>query len=142
MSLEERGDRIGAGEAHCWRLDIVKATQRCGALTFNDQIKGLIDVDLTVLGDVVLARKDIATSYHLAVVVDDAMQEITDVTRGEDLLFSTHVHRVLQELLGLHEPNYHHHRLICDASGKRLAKRNDDLSIRALREGGASPVMI
>ena len=136
LSSRERGNRIGAGEAHCWRLDAAKASERCDRLTFNDQIKGVIDVDLTVLGDVILARKDIATSYHLAVVVDDAMQGITDVTRGEDLLASTHVHRVLQELLGLPEPAYHHHRLILDATGKRLAKRNDALSIRALRESG------
>ena len=138
LSSQERGERIGAGEAHCWRLDATKAADLCGTLTFNDQIKGVISVDLSVLGDVVLARKDIATSYHLAVVVDDATQGITDVTRGEDLLASTHVHRALQALLELPEPSYHHHQLIVDASGKRLAKRNDALSIRALREQGRS----
>ena len=139
LSSEERGEKVEAGEAHCWRLDAAKAADLSGPLTFNDQIKGVIDVDLSILGDVVLARKDIATSYHLAVVVDDAAQGITDVTRGEDLLASTHVHRVLQKLLDLSEPIYHHHRLILDASGKRLAKRDDSLSIRKLREQGSSP---
>ena len=87
-----------------------------------------------MLGDVILARKDIATSYHIAVVVDDAMQEITDVTRGEDLLSSTHVHRLLQGLLGLPTPRYHHHRLILGNDQKRLAKRDLALSINSLRE--------
>lgn len=139
MSSQERMDRMGAGEAHAWRLDTLKASALSGPLTFNDQINGVIDVDLSLLGDVVLARKDIATSYHLAVVVDDAMQGVSDVTRGEDLLASTHIHRVLQECLDIPAPTYHHHRLILDSSGKRLAKRNDALSIRALRERGKSP---
>lgn len=138
LSLLEWGDRIRAGEAHAWRLDTSKAANLTGPLTFNDKMKGVIDVDCCVLGDVILARKDIATSYHLAVVLDDAVQGITDVTRGEDLLTSTHVHRVLQELLGLPEPTYHHHRLILDSAGKRLAKRNEALSIRALRGRGES----
>ena len=91
-----------------------------------------------LLGDVVLARKDIATSYHLAVVVDDALQGITLVTRGEDLVESTHVHRLLQELLGLPVPDWWHHRLIVDNDGKRLAKRDDAHTLRALREAGAT----
>jgi len=139
LTAEKWGDRVKAGEAHCWRLNVEKATGLCGPLTFTDRFKGITDVDLALLGDVVLARKDIATSYHLAVVVDDAMQGISDVTRGEDLLTSTHVHRILQSLLKLPEPVYHHHRLIADASGKRLAKRNDAMSIRALRDQGRSP---
>lgn len=138
LSIGERDERLKSGEAHCWRLDATLATAMIGSLTFDDQMKGIIPVDLSVLGDVILARKDIATSYHLAVVVDDAAQGITDVTRGEDLLASTHVHRALQELLVLPEPKYHHHRLILDASGKRLAKRDDALSIRTLREQGKS----
>ena len=95
-----------------------------------------------LLGDVVLARKDIGTAYHLAVVVDDAFQEITHVTRGEDLLSSTHVHRLLQELLGLPEPVYLHHPLMLDEHGKRLAKRTDSLSVATLRERGMSPAEI
>jgi glutamyl-Q tRNA(Asp) synthetase len=93
-------------------------------------------VNPALLGDVVLARKDIGTAYHLAVVVDDAFQEITHVTRGEDLLASTHVHRLLQVLLGLPEPMCFHHPLVLDAQGNRLAKRHDSLSIAALRESG------
>jgi len=89
-----------------------------------------------LLGDAVLARKDIGTAYHLAVVVDDAFQQITHVTRGEDLLPSTHIHRLLQVLLGLPEPAYLHHPLVLDEQGKRLAKRHDALAIATLREAG------
>ena len=107
-----------------------------GSLYFSDEIHGRVRVEPGLLGDVILARKDIATSYHLAVVVDDAFQEIDLVTRGEDLLPSTHVHRLLQALLGRPEPRYHHHRLITDEQGRRLAKRHDSLSIAALRGAG------
>jgi glutamyl-Q tRNA(Asp) synthetase len=89
-------------------------------------------------GDVVLARKDMPTSYHLAVVVDDARQGVTHVVRGEDLFWSTSVHRVLQALLGLPAPNYHHHRLILDAEGKKLSKSTRATALRALRENGAT----
>jgi glutamyl-Q tRNA(Asp) synthetase len=92
-----------------------------------------------VYGDVVLARKETPTSYHLAVTVDDALQGVTLVTRGEDLLEATSVHRLLQELLGLPVPEWRHHRLITDEAGKRLAKRDDARSIRSLREAGWSP---
>ncbi|MDA7506160.1 tRNA glutamyl-Q(34) synthetase GluQRS [Akkermansiaceae bacterium] len=119
-----------------WRLDTGKVTSE---LSFNDRIHGEIEVDSTLLGDVVLARRDIGTSYHLAVVVDDAAQEIDLVTRGEDLLSSTHVHRVLQNLLGFREPEYEHHRLICDATGERLAKRNEAASIKGMRESEMTP---
>ena len=138
MSDGEREDRILAGELHCWRLDAEKVAALCGDLFFEDAFQGKVKMDLLVLGDVVLARKDIATSYHLAVVVDDADQEISDVTRGEDLLASTHVHRALQELLGLPVPRYHHHRLILDRSGKRLAKRDQSMSLQAFRKMGMS----
>ena len=86
-----------------------------------------------------LARKDIATSYHLAVTVDDAAQEISLVTRGEDLLAATHIHRLLQALLDLPVPQWHHHRLICDENGRRLAKRDHARSLRSLREAGWTP---
>ena len=125
-----------------WRLDPAAAAQVIGELTFHDQIHGEIPVKPALLGDVILARKDIGTSYHLAVVIDDAAQGITHVTRGEDLLTSTHVHRVLQSLLGLPEPKYLHHRLVTDESGKRLAKRNDALSISSLREEGLGPELV
>ena len=136
LTPTERAERIGQGQAHCWRLDARRAIELTGPLVFEDQIKGRLDVDPLLLGDVVLARKDIATSYHLAVVTDDHFQGVTDVTRGEDLLSSTHVHRILQSLLGLAVPVYHHHRLIVDEAGKRLAKRDDALSLATLRDLG------
>ena len=89
-----------------------------------DSIAGAIKVN-PLLGDIILARKDIGTSYHIAVVVDDAYQQITDVTRGNDLIHATHVHRLLQQALDLPEPRYHHHQLIQDQNRNRLAKRND-----------------
>lgn len=121
-----------------WRLDARKAASLCKGLTFHDRRHGKTSVNPLLLGDLILARKDIGTSYHLAVVVDDAAQEIDLITRGEDLLGATHIHRVLQHLLGLPEPEYEHHRLILDANGERLAKRNKALSIQALRENGAT----
>ena len=136
LTSTERAERIGQGEAHCWRLDAQRASDLSGPLVFEDKIKGLVNVDPFLLGDVVLARKDIATSYHLAVVTDDSFQEVTDVTRGEDLLASTHVHRLLQNLLQMAAPIYHHHRLIRDMAGKRLAKRDEALSLATLRQEG------
>ncbi len=130
------GERAADGEPHAWRLDAAKAAAAAGPLDFHDLRFGKIAVNPGLLGDVVLARKDIGTAYHLAVVVDDAFQEITHVTRGEDLLPSTHVHRVLQALLGLPEPAYFHHALVTDESGKRLAKRDNARSIRQLRDSG------
>ncbi len=136
---DERQSRLAAGAQPAWRLDAVRAAEITGPLSFTDLRHGLLPADPALLGDVVLARKDIGTSYHLAVVVDDAFQQITHVTRGEDLLASTHVHRQLQALLGLPEPRYLHHALVTDGNGIRLAKRHDSLSIRALREGGLEP---
>ncbi len=135
-------ERIASGQAHAWRLDAVKASALTGPLTFHDLRFGTIPVNPALLGDVVLARKDIGTAYHLAVVVDDAFQEISHVTRGEDLLHSTHVHRLLQALLGLPEPVYLHHELVLDEHGKRLAKRHDALSIAAMRERGMDREMV
>jgi glutamyl-Q tRNA(Asp) synthetase len=91
------------------------------------------------LGDVVLARKEMPTSYHLAVAVDDALQGVTLVTRGADLFAATHIHRLLQALLGLPTPGYRHHPLLTDTAGRRLAKRDRALTIRAMREAGQSP---
>ena len=96
-------------------------------------------VDPTPFGDVILARKDIPASYHLAVTLDDSLQGVTLVTRGEDLAASTHVHRVLQALLALPTPHYRHHPLLTDATGRRLSKRDGALTIRAMREQGMSP---
>jgi glutamyl-Q tRNA(Asp) synthetase len=142
LSAREREEKISAGLPHAWRLDARMAASATGPLTFRDLRYGTIAVDPELLGDVVLARKDIGTAYHLAVVVDDAFQRITHVTRGEDLLPSTHVHRLLQNLLGLPEPVYLHHELVLDEHGKRLAKRHDALSIAALRESGLTPEQV
>lgn len=139
LSTEEREEKITAGLPHAWRLDAQKASHVAGPLAFHDLRFGTISVDPELLGDVVLARKDIGTAYHLAVVVDDAFQQITHVTRGEDLLPSTHVHRLLQKLLEFPAPQYLHHELVLDAHGKRLAKRHDALSIAALRDAGLTP---
>jgi glutamyl-Q tRNA(Asp) synthetase len=130
--------RIASGEPHSWRLDSAKAAQIHGSLTFHDLRFGTTTVNAMVNGDVVLARKDIGTSYHLAVVVDDAFQGITHVTRGEDLLGATHVQRQLQAILGYPEPLYLHHALVRDENGIRLAKRDAARSIRQLREDGFS----
>ncbi len=142
LTADVRRAKLGAGMPCAWRLDSAKAGKVAGPLTFRDLRFGEIPVDLGLLGDVVLARKDIGTAYHLAVVVDDAFQQITHVTRGEDLLPSTHVHRLLQVLLGLPEPVYLHHPLVLDDAGQRLAKRNDSLSIKTLRDSGMSPTEV
>jgi glutamyl-Q tRNA(Asp) synthetase len=138
----EREARLAAGVQPAWRLDAARAGEIAGPLAFTDLRHGVHPVDPALLGDVVLARKDIGTSYHLAVVVDDAFQQVTHVTRGEDLLLSTHVHRLLQALLDLPEPCYLHHELVTDESGIRLAKRHDALSIRVLREAGVKPAEV
>ena len=142
LSPEERETRLAAGAQPAWRLDAARAAAITGPLDFTDLRHGLQRVDPALLGDVVLARKDIGTSYHLAVVVDDAFQQVTHVTRGEDLLPATHVHRLLQALLGLPEPLYLHHEVVTDEKGVRLAKRHDSLSIRALRDSGLEAAAI
>lgn len=135
----ESAARIASGLPYCLRLNARLAGETTGELSFHDLRAGEIRVDPTLLGDVVLSRKDIGVAYHLAVVVDDAYQEISHVTRGEDLLPSTHVHRVLQHLLGLPEPLYLHHQLILGPDGKRLAKRSDSLAIATMRGNGLNP---
>ena len=139
LSKEETERREAAGESFCWRLEMAAASERVGELSFEDEGLGRVLVKPWLLGDPVLARKDIATSYHLAVVVDDEEQGVTEVIRGEDLLESTHVHRVLQALFGFSEPRYWHHRLVTDSEGKRLAKRHDSLAIATLRGEGWTP---
>lgn len=130
------------------RLDMAAAMARLGAVTFTETgtRPGTYRHDaaqmVAQVGDVVLARRDIGTSYHLAVVVDDAAQGITEVTRGEDLFEATALQVVLQRLLGLPTPAYHHHRLIRDAQGKRLAKRDDARALSRYRAEGATPADI
>ena len=137
LSADEIGSRIADGRDYALRLDLEKAMSLAGRdLVWKDLAHGEFTADPSSLGDVVLARKDTPTSYHLAVVVDDAVQGITLVTRGEDLLFATHLHRLLQALLGLPVPILKHHRLITDENGKRLAKRDDARSLRTLRALG------
>ena len=136
LSAQEGALRIAADEAYALRLDVAKAKAAAGPLHWHDRGQGVISAMPDLFGDVVLARKDIATSYHLSVTVDDALQGVTLVTRGDDLLAATHIHRLLQALLELPVPEYHHHGLIADESGRRLAKRDDSRSLRSLKEAG------
>jgi glutamyl-Q tRNA(Asp) synthetase len=142
LAPEERAARLRGGAKAAWRLDATRAAELAGPLSFEDLRHGVHAVDPALLGDVILARRDIGTSYHLAVVVDDAFQRITHVTRGEDLLPATHVHRLLQAMLGLPEPRYLHHELVTDLQGIRLAKRHDALSLQSLRENGFAPAEV
>ena len=131
--------RIHNGEPYALRLDVGAALARTGPLFWDDVRAGLIPADPLSLGDVVLARKDVPTSYHLAVTVDDHLQGVTLITRGEDLFHATHIHRLLQALLGLRAPRYYHHNLIADSSGQRLAKRNRAITLRHLRDCRRTP---
>lgn len=142
LSTDERHARIEQGVPYAWRLDMEQAMRRTGPLTWHDRAKGAIDARPQAFGDVVLARKETPASYHLAVTVDDALQGMTLVTRGEDLFDATHVQRLLQALLNLPVPEYRHHGLIVDDSGKRLAKRDKATTLRALREAGKSPAEV
>ena len=129
-------------EPHCWRLDMAKAVMRAGALTWHDEYAGTIVADPASAGDIVLARKETPTSYHLAVTIDDAAQGVTDVARGVDLFEATHVHRLLQALLDLPTPLYHHHPLLIGPDGKRLAKRNGARPLAELRAEGVNPAAL
>ncbi len=136
LTEDQRRERRATGAAYALRLDVAKAVARAGPLSWIDRGAGEITAEPLTLGDVVLARKETANSYHLAVTLDDADQGITLVTRGEDLFHTSHMHRLLQALLGLPVPEWHHHALIAGPDGERLAKRNDAASIRALRQAG------
>ncbi len=131
--------RIARGQPHAWRLDVTAALAETGPLHWYDFRGGWQECRAADLGDVVLGRKDIPTSYHLAVTVDDAEQGVNLVTRGEDLFHATHIHRLLQALLNLPVPYYYHHNLIAAADGQRLAKRNRSVSLRYFRERGETP---
>ncbi|SKB00107.1 glutamyl-Q tRNA(Asp) synthetase [Prosthecobacter debontii] len=136
-NLSECADLIASGQPYALRLNVEKAIHLVNkTLTWEDASRGVQEAQPAIFGDVVLARKDTPASYHLAVVVDDALQGITLVTRGEDLFEATHLHRLLQELLKLPVPRWHHHSLITDDAGKRLAKRDDARSLRSLRDSG------
>ncbi len=138
----ERRTRLDAGKPHALRLDVEKAARHTGPLIWHDRDRGTQTATPELFGDVVLARKDIATSYHLAVTLDDARQGITLVTRGEDLFTASHVHRLLQALLDLPVPDWQHHGLLTDTDGNRLAKRDNAGTIRTLRDAGRGPAEV
>ena len=142
LATREEAERLGAGEAFAWRLSLKRARAALGpayfALVFEDE-RGAVRADPEMHGDVVLARKDIPTSYHLASVWDDALQGVTHIIRGEDLREAAHLHVLLQKLLNLAQPCYRHHRLILGEGGKRLAKRDGAATIKALRAAGKTP---
>ena len=144
MPAAEREWRRRAGQPFALRLAMDAAVARAGVLAWSESgigpqgQHGLITAVPQRWGDVVLARKELPTSYHLAVVVDDALQGVTHVVRGQDLFWATAIHRLLQALLGLPEPVYHHHRLILDAEGRKLSKATQATSLRELRAAGAT----
>ncbi len=140
LDAETRARRMA--EPHAWRIDIARAAALAGPLSWQDAARGEIAAAPEVEGDVVIARKDAGTSYHLSVTVDDALQGITDVVRGEDLFAATHIHRLLQALLGLPTPHYHHHALLTGPDGKRLAKRDRAETLAELRARGVPPEAI
>ena len=141
LGTAERAERRGVAPDYALRLDVGAAMARTGPLAWFEDGRR-IDADPAALGDVVLARKEVPTSYHLAVTLDDAMQGVTLVTRGADLFAATHIHRLLQALLGLATPRYRHHPLLPDAAGRRLAKRDGARTIRAMRQAGMTPAAI
>ncbi len=138
LTLAERERRIAAGEPYALRLDMAAAIGLTGRLTWTEAGQGSVAADPAAWGDVVLARKDVPTSYHLSVVVDDALQGVTDVVRGADLYHATSLHRLLQALLGLPAPAYQHHRLVVDDTGKKLSKSTQATALRSLRAQGAT----
>lgn len=154
LSHQERADLKGAGEAFALRLDTTRALelvgelageiagQTVGPLSWRDLDRGEIVAQPEIFGDVVLARKDTPTSYHLSVTLDDHIQGVNLVTRGEDLFAATHIHRLLQMLLGLNRPVYRHHGLLLGPEGQRLAKRDKAETLRAMREMGRTPAEV
>lgn len=139
MSAGQRQEKIAAGQPFALRLDMDEAVKRTGPLEWLDLDAGPQQARPEIFGDVVLARKDAPASYHLAVTLDDHLQGVTLVTRGQDLFESSHVHRLLQALLGLDVPRWRHHPLLLGPSGQRLAKRDKAETLAALRENNLSP---
>jgi glutamyl-Q tRNA(Asp) synthetase len=142
LTPAERKRRVAAGREFCMRLDSAAAAAAAGPYDFVDEGRGRMEGQPLLMGDFVIARKDTPTSYHLSVTVDDHLQGVTLVTRGEDILPSTHVHVLLQRLLGYATPLYAHHGLITDGTGRRLAKRDLATGIRSLRESGKTPAEV
>ena len=145
LSELERRSRLESGTPHALRLDVARAVARAGQLTFEERGSGLngkngiITVNPLLFGDIVLARKDTPASYHLAVVIDDAFQGVTLITRGNDLFAATHVQRLLQALLELPAPTYAHHPLILDEHGRKFSKRDRSVTLRDMRSAGVTP---
>ena len=145
LPAAERERRRRAGEPYALRLALDAAIARAGVLTWTETGSGpqgqtgVVEAAPQMWGDVVLARKEVPASYHLAVAIDDARQCVTDVVRGQDLFWATGIHRLLQALLGLPQPVYHHHKLILDADGRKLSKSTQATSLRELRAAGATP---
>jgi glutamyl-Q tRNA(Asp) synthetase len=148
LAASERARRIANGDAYALRLDVGRAAAASDPLDFMELGSGpagehgVIRVDPLLFGDFVLARKDLPAAYHLAVVVDDAFQGVTLVTRGNDLFAATHIQRLLQALLELPSPQYAHHRLILDTSGRKFSKRDRSVTLRALRDEGTTPAQL
>jgi glutamyl-Q tRNA(Asp) synthetase len=148
LSADARAARVAAGAPYALRLDMAAAIAAAGPLQWQesgagpDGETGTVAARPQAWGDVVLARKDTPASYHIAVVVDDAQQGVTDVVRGADLFWATSIHRLLQQLLGLPAPRYHHHGLVRDAAGAKLAKSTGATALRTLREAGLSPAEV
>jgi glutamyl-Q tRNA(Asp) synthetase len=148
LSPEARARLLETGVPYALRLDMAAACARTGDLGWVEQgegpggERGAVAARPHAWGDVILARKETPTSYHLSVVIDDALQGVTEVVRGCDLFWSTSVHRLLQQLLGLPLPAYRHHRLVLDGDGRKLSKSTQATSLRELRAGGATPADI
>jgi len=148
LSPDARARLLESGAPYALRLDMAAACARAGDLTWiergegPDGERGVVAARPEAWGDVILARKETPTSYHLSVVVDDASQGVTEVVRGRDLFWSTSVHRLLQQLLGLPAPAYLHHRLVRDRAGRKLSKSTEATGLRELRAAGATPADI
>lgn len=148
LSSDQRERLRESGAAYALRLDMAAARARAGNLGWIESGEGpegeagAVAARPEAWGDVILARKETPTSYHLSVVIDDALQGVTEVVRGQDLFWSTSVHRLLQSLLGLPQPAYRHHRLILDGAGRKLSKSTEATGLRELRAAGATPADI
>jgi glutamyl-Q tRNA(Asp) synthetase len=149
LSERKRKKRIESGEPYAWRLDMARALERVAKpLSWREEGRGplgetgVVPASPVLWGDVIVARRETPTSYHLSVVTDDALQGVTDAVRGRDLFHATAIHRLLQELLGLPAPRYFHHDLVLGEDGRKLSKSHGDTALSALRGQGVEPADI
>lgn len=148
LTATQRERKLAEGSSFALRLDMAKATALSPTLHFDELgsgpegVCGTVQVNAASFGDVVLARKNLPAAYHLAVIVDDAFQGVTLVTRANDLFPSTHLQRLLQHLLGLPAPRYAHHRLLLDETGRKFSKRDQAVTLRTLRRDGMTPAQV